>query len=229
MCTLSIIPCLQGHILTMNRDEALTRAEGEPRLVRGTEGDLRYWHTVDAATGGSWFGVRGDGLVAALLNRYQDTMPSEAAGAPLRSRGSLITTLLHSTNGMRLAQLAATLQSELFAPFDLYVYQGGELQGLHWDGLALQLRAHALSSPRLFTSSSAHAESARALREQQFAAYLRAHPTPDAAHVLTHLHAADHPQPALAMRMRRPGRATRSIAQAEVNVDGLRFLHKPLT
>jgi len=228
MCTLTIIPGTQGHILTMNRDEALTRAEGEPRLARSAAGDLLHWHTVDAVSGGSWFGARGDGLVAALLNRYQDKVPGASATAPLRSRGCLITTLLHSTNGMTAAQLAATLQPRDFAPFDLYVYQAGELEGLHWDGLALQLQTHALDSPCLFTSSSEHAEAARALREQQFASYLSANPVPDAAHILEHLHGAPHPQPALAMRMRRPGRATRSIAQAQVTADSLRFLHKPL-
>lgn len=228
MCTLSIFPAGAGHILTMSRDEVLTRAEAAPAHVVCADGALRYWHCVDAASSGSWFGVRGDALVAALLNRYQDVSQRRGSLQP-RSRGVLVRTLVEAAPGTTLEDLAATLKPDDFDPFDLYVYQHGALQGLHWSGATLQLLPHPLSGPRLFTSSSQQAVEARACRQREFHRFVREHPAPEAERIFDALHLREHDgDPALAIRMRRPGRATRSVCQAQVGEGPLQFRYKPL-
>lgn len=228
MCTLSIIAAGAGHILTMSRDESLVRAEQEPHHELADDGSLRYWHCVDAASGGSWFGVRGDSLVAALLNRYQDGGLRRGA-LQHHSRGDLVKALVRSAPGTTLNAFEESLDPARYEPFDLYVYQHQALQCLHWDGHALRLEALPLTSPRLFTSSSEQTEAATAYRQQQFATYLRDYPASNAEDIFEHLHRAQSSsEPALAIRMRRLARATRSLCQAQVQVGTLQFRYLPL-
>jgi len=68
VCTVSIVPVVDGCRVMCNRDERRTRAVAQPPRTWPTEVS---WATYpqDPVSGGTWIGVNDDGLVVALLNR----------------------------------------------------------------------------------------------------------------------------------------------------------------
>jgi hypothetical protein len=85
MCTLSFVTTKDGYVVAMNRDERLAR--GETALPPRVVGSALYPHEPG---GGTWIGVRADGVTLALLN--WTLRPGQSSGA--RSRGFIIPELL---------------------------------------------------------------------------------------------------------------------------------------
>ncbi len=118
MCTIVILR-RPGHpwplLLAANRDEMLSRAAlapgrhwpDQPRVVAGR----------DLGAGGTWLGLNGHGLVAAISNRRGSLGPEPG----LRSRGEIpLKALAHDRAASAAADLAA-LEAGLYRPFNLVI------------------------------------------------------------------------------------------------------------
>lgn len=224
MCTLSVFSRPGRLLVTMNRDERRERPE---RCELATGGSRPAWcYPVDAVSGGTWFGVNSAGLVAALLNRYQDS--EELKTPPQRSRGELIPWLLRlECAGHAAGELEHARWREC-GPFDLVLIQGRDLWRWYWDGRRLAGTRQALSPAWLLSSSSLDPDRVGSYRQRRFRAFVAATPDPRPAAVLTDLHLRDDPEPRAAIRMQRPGTHTKSLIQAVLGPDrlALHYLHE---
>ncbi len=208
MCTLTVFPSAHGHIVTMNRDEANDRAEaGEHLKFNGQQ--LEQWWPIDSVSSGTWFGLRGDGLVAALLNRYQGRSAS-----PITSRGIIIPTLFAEAHNDSLEWMMKQ-NWEKFASFDLVLVHNNAIAQCSWDDGQLQIHEHARHSPFFLSSSSFEYEESMSVRRAAFERFIQEADASDPQMILEGLHRKeDLDNPTLSFIMRRPGRRTKSIAQA---------------
>lgn len=206
-------------IVTMNRDEAIDRAEGAVELQKNAEGALEYWYPTDAATKGTWFGVGSAGLVMTLLNRYQDSHLSKGVG--FTSRGAIIPSLLACSTITEIIQKMSPAYCGFFQPFDLLVFSGELCYQFAWDGGALRQLEHAIDRGFFYTSSSIDIEDVTVFRRNHFLHFVNHHkrrPSYEFSRdVVSVLHGArDQKNPSWSINMQRPGRQTRSICQAQV-------------
>jgi hypothetical protein len=148
MCTVSIVPTVDGCRVMCNRDERRTRAAGRPPRVRTTE---KSWaaYPEDPVSGGTWVGVNGDGLVVALLNR---TAPAAARRGAPRSRGTIAPLLLSCASIAHAVQAYEALDVRAFEPFRLVMVQRAAVAVADATYPAVQIAS--LASPMMFTSSS---------------------------------------------------------------------------
>lgn len=237
MCTLTVLPIWQASslrdnpqpswLITMNRDEAIDRPEGQPVHRKLSNEQLRYWYPTDVKSGGTWFGVHGAGYAAALLNRYQDAEQLERRKPGRRftqSRGAIIPQLLaclpmHSHEPFDMKEWLKALPCEAMAPFDLYVFSQGGIARLTWTGREHSVFKQALTRGFFAFSSSVDAPEAGRVRESMYSEYLarlespKTHCVPE--HVIAQLHAQVYSSnPSLGFNMSRSGRHTKSISQA---------------
>jgi hypothetical protein len=106
-------------VLLANRDEDFARAFEGPALRDEVHGILA---PRDLRAGGTWLGVNGSGLVAAITNRRGP----EPRGA-LRSRGLLVTdALAHGGAGAAAAWVQAHLADTAYAAFNLLLADGSD-------------------------------------------------------------------------------------------------------
>lgn len=229
MCTLTVFARDGGTVVTMNRDEADTRDEAGEFVQHNADPRQHYWWPLDAVSHGTWFGVRGDGLVIALLNRYQ-----AQANPPQRSRGLIIPELLRSldTNEHPLRRslpCRRTISPEKlmeknwqdFAPFDLVLVQQGQLLQCSWEKDEMRVQPVDLDSPYLLVSSSVDYEDSVRVRRNAFEKFVRDFPQASPQEIIEKLHRQPHADnPSLGFQMKRPGRCTRSISQAIISRAG---------
>jgi Transport and Golgi organisation 2 len=150
MCTVSIVPTLDGCRVVCNRDERRTRAAARPPRVWSTGASWAVYPQ-DPESGGTWIGVNGDGLVVALLN---GTSTSAAPHAMPRSRGSIVPGLLACTTIARAVQACEALDVRLFEPFRLVMVQRDAVAVVTSDAARPSPEACPLVAPVMFTSSS---------------------------------------------------------------------------
>jgi len=148
MCTVSIVPTVDGCRLMCNRDERRTRAAGRPPRVRPTDSSWAVYPE-DPVSGGTWVGVNGDGLVVALLNR---TASSAARSSAPRSRGTIVPMLLSCASITRAVHAYEALDVRAFEPFRLVMVQRATVAVTDATYPAVQIAS--LASPMMFTSSS---------------------------------------------------------------------------
>lgn len=223
MCTLTIMPSEHGIIVSMNRDEANTRAEAGEHLVVDKHDKLISWWPVDSVSQGTWFGVRGDGLVAGLLNRYQNSSIT-----PARSRGLIIPSVLANAPAQRLEKFIAASDWTDFAPFDLVLVHNLELMQCSWEGGRLQLLKASSAQPYLLSSSSIEYEESLQVRRAAFEDFI-AQQAISPKSVIEELHRKPHSaNPALGFLMSRPGRSTKSISQVVVGAAQIHHRYIPL-
>ncbi|WP_053981966.1 NRDE family protein [Marinagarivorans algicola] len=245
MCTLTIIEKTDKRwLITMNRDEALGRTEGEP-VATIKNNQWCSWRPVDKQAGGSWFGVM-QGCALALLNRYQDAevlntrtssinqMPPE----PLESRGRLIEELLACPDAAAFKRTVKAFESRKFAPFDLFIFNVAdaqpELNCLTWTGFEWRYEQKTFVDRFFYTSSSVDYDEAKAYRLNAFNTLLQnlnkrplnshdidshsidSHSIDAKAVLQLHQTHCAH-NPSLGFNMSRPGRHTKSICQVSLS------------
>ena len=135
MCTVTVYQNDTGLLVTMNRDEARTRGEELPPTYHQREADPRWLGPLDGETRGTWIGVNEHGLVACLLNRYQNYATATLPKHP-QSRGSIVPGVLRNHN---VASAEAWLMSDdfnpdCFPPFTLLLLEPGRGLRLDWTG-----------------------------------------------------------------------------------------------
>lgn len=223
MCTLTVFPTARGTIVTMNRDEADSRAEAGEYLQTDETGELLRWWPIDSVSQGTWFGARADGLVAALLNRYQG-----GGAAPLRSRGLIIPWVLKEAPLSGLVSFIIDKDWQGFAPFDLVLIRAGQILQCSWEEGNMWVDRASHKEPYFLSSSSAEYEASLRVREAAFERFIaQQEVSPEG--VIENLHRRGHPDnPSLGFRMVRPERRTKSISQAVVGAQGVEHRYLPL-
>jgi uncharacterized protein with NRDE domain len=220
---LTVLPSTRGTIVSMNRDEADSRAEAGEHLEVDEQGALKSWWPIDSVSHGTWFGVRGDGLVAALLNRYQG-----AGNPPQRSRGVIIPWLLQEAPTQALEAFIHASAWQDFAPFDLVLVHGQEILQCSWEKERIEIRRNSGAQPFFLSSSSVEYETSLQIRRAAFERFVTEQEiTPE--QVISQLHRQPHTQnSALGFLMQRPGRSTKSISQAIVSGATIEHRYIPL-
>lgn len=153
-------------MITMNRDER--RGRPELNRLRQSKG---VCYPVDIPSDGTWVGANQDGLVLALLNRYQDAEHyAEPSRAP-QSRGVIIPRLLRLSDQEAVVAELKRWDLRAYSPFDLVISGPGELLQWVWDGRASHLET---PGPEAFlrSSSSEHVQRALEFRQQRFAQFV---------------------------------------------------------
>jgi len=162
MCTLSIIQHRGARVITMNRDER----RGRPELNRLRQ-SKRLCYPVDIPSDGTWVGANREGLVLALLNRYQDAEEYAAPSRAPRSRGEIIPRLLELETQEALVAELQGWDCSAYSPFDLVISGPERLTQWVWDGRA-SYPQEPQQSAFLRSSSSEHAHRALSFRQQRF-------------------------------------------------------------
>jgi uncharacterized protein with NRDE domain len=117
MCTLILLHrCVQGSplIAAANRDEYLDRAASGPELL--FERGVPMVAPRDLRAGGTWLGLNGFGLFAAITNR-----PAARPDPARRSRGLLVLDALAAPSADAAAAALEGLPADRYNPFNLVV------------------------------------------------------------------------------------------------------------
>jgi len=101
MCTVTIHRDAETLVVTMNRDEARTRAPESPPKIFALEDFAEEWMApIDGDAGGTWIGVNAHGVVGCLLNAYR---PGQVLALPETpsafSRGTIVPAVLAQGDG----------------------------------------------------------------------------------------------------------------------------------
>ncbi len=122
MCTLiALHRCVPGAnlVVAANRDEYLDRPAESPALRATPAGPVLA--PLDRRAGGTWLGLRANGLFAALTNR-----PSPRPDPRRRSRGLLVLDALGHASAREAAAEAASIPTGMYNPFNLFVADAQE-------------------------------------------------------------------------------------------------------
>jgi len=152
MCTVTIVPYDDGFRLVCNRDERRDRPAARPPARHRLRHTMAIF-PVDPAGGGTWVGVNGAGVVAAVLNRHTESC-APGRNRSLWSRGLIIPRLLDSGSWVDALDMAAKLDPAHFDLFRLVLAQRMVAAVVTSDGRALSVRTMGISRPLMLTSSS---------------------------------------------------------------------------
>ncbi len=129
MCTLIVLHCcLPGAplVVAANRDEFMDRPAEGPKLRETPHGPIVAPRDVRA--GGTWLGVNGSGVFAALTNRRcEDPDPQR------RSRGLLVMDALAASSAADAAKRMRVLNRRAYNPFNLVVADRFEAHVVTYD------------------------------------------------------------------------------------------------
>ena len=160
MCTLSIIRLSDQLVITMNRDEARSRHESGLKEQKKAGVELLY--PIDGQAGGTWFGVNNQGVVLALLNRYQDPQSSCAP-----TRGNIIAQALAYGKFELVKKHLSEQGYQHYNPFDLLLISLEECLHFRWNGQQLVI-CNVSENAQLFSSSAVNTQSVLAKRQLFF-------------------------------------------------------------
>lgn len=210
MCTVTLIPGNPqnpGFVLTMNRDEARGRREGNPYAA--TRHGVSATYPVDAAAGGTWVGLNDHGVCMALLNRYQSPSIADA-----RSRGKIIAEAIHQGGLDDVLAFLQKLPLAQFNPFDLLIAAADQVWHLSWDREQPVWQRLNDEQPIMLTSSSERLPDVSAYRESLFNDWLEQDVTAETAEAFHRTQ--EEGREADAVNMSRPKVHTKSLVQIRV-------------
>lgn len=218
MCTLTIHQTINRLLLTMNRDEARTRApELPPRVMQHPAKQMTWVGPLDGNAGGTWIGSNEHQVHACLLNQYGPTDADFVVNDGSRpSRGRIITDLMaHSSILAARYWLRREFDPNPFPPFLLVVAEPRSTLSVTWDRKELRFITHH-AEWLMFSSSSWRTDEVLAYRQSKFEQWMEA----GAPHI-GRIPAFHLLQPEglreWAPLMQREHSATRSITQIETN------------
>ncbi|MFQ5417660.1 MAG: NRDE family protein [Myxococcota bacterium] len=135
MCTLiALHRCVAGAplVIAANRDEFLERPSEGPALRDGPGG--RIVAPRDGRAGGTWLGLNGTGVFAAVTNRHCSEPDPDC-----RSRGLLVTDALRFATAREAARDLEGLEDGAYNPFNLLVADREDAFLVTYDGSARQI------------------------------------------------------------------------------------------
>ena len=216
MCTLSVVPYQDSIVISVNRDELRSRVESHHM-----ETNSEYCYPVDEESGGTWLGAHAEGVVFAILNRYQD----ENAQPGQISRGGIIPILLKADESVSLVRLKDYFRLSDFSPFDCVRVDRYSVEIASWDGVQLDVQRKQL--PLCLTSSSERLDEVRRYRYQLWE-HFRAQGELSPQRVLNEFHTiTSEAHPRDSVRVDRPLTHTKSISQVIINAHQVDFRYWP--
>lgn len=218
MCTVTLHRTDASLRVTMNRDEARSRGpEIPPRFHEEASGTV-WIAPRDSDHGGTWFAVNNYGLVAALLNRYQDDDPATRSEEPL-SRGDIIPMLMTATSARTAQAMLESGEPSLakYPPFTLVIAAPDASVRVDWRGLPPPVTAPIGHPWHLVTSSFFEPESVLPWRQETFDAWIQSGAGTTRGLPTFHLHQPPGEETRAPM-MSRDISCTRSIVQASVDL-----------
>lgn len=112
-------------VLGVNRDERYDRPADPPRLIESNPGVVA---PIDAAAGGTWVGINGNGITVAIANK---TRPASGT----RSRGLLVREALSArTHWAAVATLRGELRTRAYAGCAILVVSADRATLVEWTG-----------------------------------------------------------------------------------------------
>lgn len=208
----------------MNRDEQRQRREWNSLItLDDSVSHISRCYPVDEISKGTWFGINSRGLVAGLLNRYQDVCITGSS-----SRGLIIPQLLQQGTWQNATKFMYHLDCTQFQPFDLILIGQGNSQCYHWNGSALKITAIDLTQPWFISSSSERLHEVISYRRELFDKFRHAYPMPElySETILNKLHLLyDSSRPADSIYMRRDHAHTKSLSQVTVRKNRLQYYY----
>lgn len=156
-------------IVAANRDEMATRPwkgpgrwwDDRPEVVAG----------LDELAGGTWLGVNGTGVVAAILNRIGTLGPAPGK----RSRGELVLEALDHADAVDAARALADLDGDAYRPFNMVVADNRDAFWIRADGRRVEARP---IGPGLHMLSALDLDDAASPRIRAYLDRFRAAPAP---------------------------------------------------
>lgn len=121
MCTLIVLHrCVAAAplVVAANRDEYCDRPSSGPALRKATSGRV-VLAPRDERAGGTWLGLNGDGVFAAVTNRR-----CEHPDPDRRSRGLIVMDVLGARSAREAAEGIESLPGDAYNPFNLLVADG---------------------------------------------------------------------------------------------------------
>jgi hypothetical protein len=221
MCTLSIVPALDGSALRilMNRDERRLRPVARPPELRRLEGARAIW-AEDPLSCGTWIAATDAGLVLAVLN----SDAHRRAGHEL-SRGLLIPRLASSRTLDEIESEWRRIDRAAFAPFRLVALDRDNAR-VFSSAQGNSVR-YATRAPLLFASSGLGDATVEPIRAALFDGLLQRDPDPWSAQSRLHAHAWPDRRH-LSVMMTRVDAATVSKTEIVVGHHQTAFAYRPV-
>jgi hypothetical protein len=222
MCTVSIVPTVEGCRVVCNRDERRTRPAARPPRPQTTVSGATY--PEDPVSGGTWIGVNDNGLILALLNK---TSTPGVVRQPARSRGVIVPELLACASMEQAVKRMDLLDSRIFEPFRLVVVQHSMVAVITSDSSPAATETIRLASPVMFTSSSLGDAVVDGPRRKLFEQIVVR--TDDWLRGQRHFHRHQWPErPEVSVRMAREDAATVSRTTIDVTARGVELEYEHL-
>lgn len=217
MCTVTLHRSDATLLVTMNRDEARSRGHEVPPQHHRNANGTPWLAPHDSDKGGTWFAANGHGLVAAILNRYQDDGAYPQPPNP-ESRGGIIPALMNATSAREaLATLTAPSRDlAVYPPFTLLLASPADAIRLDWRGTGSLDESAIGETWRLVTSSFFAPAEVLPWRQQAFDAWVADGAAFEQGIPAFHLYRPPGKE-SMAPLMSRDISATRSIVQAAVD------------
>lgn len=212
MCTVSIVPTINGLILTSSRDEQKERPTLAPQYyLRGTR---RLWYPKDMQSGGTWLAFEEEtGRIACLLNGAFDA--HVRASSYRKSRGQI---LLESFDYDDSTVLLDCLDLDGIEPFTLLLLNSfeGAIRELRWDGDQKHFIELDMKEPKIWSSATLYSVTESRERERWFREWLKANP----AERILEFHQGSHgSDPMYDIRMVRSG-GLQTVSISQIRIKG---------
>ncbi len=172
MCTITVHREEKSLLVTMNRDEAKTRAEERPPELR-EEAGVSWLGPADGNRGGTWMGVSDHGVVACLMNLYRTGDDAPWTGSvERRTRGEIVPWLLHHGSVESIRHAALTdFDPRPYPSFTVALASPDSVESFDWTAEApLAHRVHP-NAWTMLTSSSWKTDEVLAWRGRAFDAW----------------------------------------------------------
>ncbi|MBX7258334.1 MAG: NRDE family protein [Candidatus Hydrogenedentes bacterium] len=172
MCTISVHRGEGSLLVTMNRDEAKTRADELPPIIR-VESGISWLGPVDGNSGGTWMGVSEYGVVACLTNLYRESDATpRSAGKAARSRGEIVPWLLgHGTLESIRAAVMSDFDPKPYPSFTILLAALDRVETFEWPVDSPFTHHPHTSEWTMLTSSSWKTDEVTARRRDAFDAW----------------------------------------------------------
>ena len=151
MCTLTLVPTVDGYFAGMNRDELLTRPAALPPEIHERKAMKLVYPR--EPSGGTWIACNSRGNLLALLNWNE--IDSVSLGEKRKTRGLVIPHLIPQEHSSSTDSCVKRLTLDGVFPFRLIgVFQNErKLIEWRWDGTAIQQLGWAWARKHWFSSS----------------------------------------------------------------------------
>lgn len=215
MCTLSVHHAKHDILVTMNRDETISRAPESPPAIHRMDNGVTWVAPIDGEKGGTWMGANDRGVIACLLNFY---LPGESllpdTTGQYRTRGEIIPRALERGSGDAVVSwLLEDFDPSAYPSFDLHVISRDGVRRFMWLKKGPLELAEIEGEWNVFSSSGWDSADVMRWRETRFAAWIeRGQPKSGALplfHILQEAGREDY-----SPLMKRAWSSTRSITQA---------------